>query len=73
MRKHRLVIYVTLLGDSNKAEYYAVSNSDDEPSDLINDGFSDWWRVPSVVAEWLQEWAEEKTAAPSPSTFLTSR
>lgn len=63
----RLVIYVTLFGDSTAAEWYAVSDTDSNGSDLWSDGLSPVSKLPSDVAQSLSQWLKEQTAAPSSS------
>jgi hypothetical protein len=59
MRKDRMTVYVTWLGDSNWVEWFVVHERADGGSDLLSEGLSRWWRFPSALLAALWEWRSE--------------
>lgn len=67
-RKTRVAIYVTLLDDLQKAEFYVVLDGGDATSDVIADGFCSSSKLPSEIALSLREWLKGPTVGGSPSS-----
>jgi hypothetical protein len=59
-RKQRLAVYVTLLPNSNMAEWYVVLDTDDGTSDLASDGFCKLSKLPSALADSLSALLEAR-------------
>ena len=53
MAQQKISVYFESLGNSSWVEWFAVLELDDGGSDLLSEGLSRWWRMPSDVSKSL--------------------
>lgn len=60
MEKHEYEFHVTLYEHSTRGHWFVVASSDGDAFDLLNEGLSPSWKLPSVAADALSAWLSER-------------